>query len=100
LNFFCSIGIGSAHFQVGRYQDAARWFTRGLAEHPVGIWVNRFRAPAFALAGQMEQARQSFTELTGKYPELTLGDVRSALPHTPSYSDLACDGLASLGMRP
>jgi tetratricopeptide (TPR) repeat protein/AraC-like DNA-binding protein len=100
LNFFCSIGIGSAHFQAGRYEDAARWFTRGLNEHPVGVWVNRFRAPAFALAGQMEQARRSFTELTGEYPELTLGDVRSALPHTPSYSNLACDGLASLGMRP
>ncbi len=100
LNFFCSIGTGSAHFQAGRYEDAGRWFTRGLAEHPAGIWVNRFRAPAFALAGRSEQARRSFTELTDKYPELTLGDVRSALPHTPSFSDLACDGLASLGMRP
>ena len=100
LNFFCSIGTGSAYFQAGRYDDAARWFTRGLAEHPPGVWVDRFRAPAFALAGRKEQARRSFTELTGKYPELTLTDVRAALPHTPSFSDLACDGLASLGMRP
>jgi AraC-like DNA-binding protein/tetratricopeptide (TPR) repeat protein len=100
LNFFCSIGIGSAHFQAGRYDDAARWFTRGLAEHPPATWVNRFRAPAFALAGRMEQARHIFTELTHTYPELTIGDVRSALPHTSSFCDRASDSLASLGMRP
>lgn len=100
LNFFCSLGMGCAHFEAGRYDEAARWFTRGLAEHPPAAWVNRFRSAAFALAGRKEEARRSFAELTRTYPELTIGQVRSALPHTPSFRDRACEGLASLGMRP
>ncbi|WGD53408.1 helix-turn-helix domain-containing protein [Bradyrhizobium sp. CB1650] len=100
LNFFCSIGIGSAHFEVGRYEEAARWFTRGIAEHPPALWVNRFRAAAFALAGRKQEARQSFAELTCAYPDLTIGQVRRALPHTPGFCDRACEGLASLGMHP
>jgi AraC-like DNA-binding protein/tetratricopeptide (TPR) repeat protein len=100
LNFFCSLGTGCAHFGAGRYDEAARWFTRGLAEHPPAVWVNRFRTSALALAGRKEEARRSFDELTRAYPELTIGQVRSALPHTPSFRDRACEGLASLGMRP
>lgn len=100
LNFFCSLGIGCAHFGASRYDEAARWFTRGLAEHPPAVWVNRFRSAAFALAGRKEEARRCFAELTRAYPELTIGQVRSALPHTPSFRDRACEGLASLGMRP
>jgi len=95
LNFFCSIGIGSAHFEAGRYDEAARWFTRGLAERPTAVWVNRFRASAFALAGRKQEGRESLAELTRAYPELTIGQVRSALPHTPSYRDRACEGLAA-----
>ena len=100
LNFYCSLGIGSTHFGAGRYDEAARWFTRGLAEHPPAVWVNRFRSAAFALAGRKEEARRSFADLTRAYPELTIGQVRSALPHPPSFRDRACEGLASLGMRP
>jgi AraC-like DNA-binding protein len=100
LIFGCSIGIGSGHFLVGRYEEAARWWTRCLAEHPAAIWINRFRAPAFVLAGRKEKARESFAELTRAYPELTIAEVRSALPHPETYRDRVCEGLASLGMHP
>jgi AraC-like DNA-binding protein/tetratricopeptide (TPR) repeat protein len=100
LVFGCSIGIGSGHFQVGRYEEAARWWTRCLVEHPAANWINRFRAPAFALAGKKEEARRSFAELCQAYPELTIAEVRSALPHPQSYRDRVCEGLAYLGMRP
>lgn len=49
LSFFCSVGIASAHFAVGRYDEAARWFTRGLAEHPQAVWANRFAPRRFYL---------------------------------------------------
>jgi adenylate cyclase len=100
LIFGASIAIGSGHFLVGRYEEAARWWTRCLGEHPAAIWINRFRAAAFALAGKKDEARRSFAELTRAYPELTIAEVRSALPHPQAYRDHVCDGLASLGMRP
>jgi AraC-like DNA-binding protein/tetratricopeptide (TPR) repeat protein len=98
LNFYCSIGIASAHFEVGRYHEAARWFARGLTEHPQAVWANRFRAPALLLAGHKEEARRSFADLTRTYPHLTIAEVRSALPFTPSFCDRASEGLSSLGM--
>jgi adenylate cyclase len=99
LSFFCSLGTGCAHFEAGRYDEAERWWARGLAEHPPAVWVYRFRSAAFALAGRKEEARRSFAELTRTHPELTIGLLRSALPHTQNFRDRACEGLASLGMR-
>ena len=63
LNFLCSIGIASAHFEAARYQDAARCYRRGLAEQPKAIWVNRLLAPSYALAGRKDEAKRSFAEL-------------------------------------
>ena len=100
LNFFCSIGIAAAHFEAGRYEEAACWFTRGLAEHPSAVWVNRFRAPAYALASRKEEARRSVAELLRRYPDLTITDVRAALPHTPSFLERAAEGLEAAGLRP
>ena len=100
LNFCCAVGIGCAHFEVGHYDEAARWWTRVLAEQPWATWLNRFRASALALAGKKEEAQHSFAQFTRAYPELTLADVKLALPHTQSYHDRACEGLASLGMQP
>ena len=95
-----TIGIGSAHFEATRYEEAARWFTRALAEHPAAIWINRFRAPAFSLAGKKEEARLSFAELTRTYRALSIAEVRSSLPYTQSHWDRLCEGLANLGMPP
>ena len=100
LNFFCTIGIAAAHFEAARYDEAARWFTRGLAEHPSAIWVNRFRAPAYALAGRKEEARRSLDELARLYPDLTIAQVRSALPNTLSFLERQAEGLEAAGMRP
>lgn len=100
LSFFCTIGIAAAHFEAARYEEAAHWFTRGLAEHPSAIWVNRFRAPAYALAGRKHEAHQSLVELARLYPDLTIADVRSALPNTPSFLDRQAEGLEAAGMRP
>ena len=100
LNFFCSIGIASAHFGAGRYDQAVRWFTRGIAEHPSAIWADRFRAPAYALAGRKDEAKRSVAQLLAHYPDLTITDVRSALPHTLNHLDRVAEGLEAAGLRP
>jgi adenylate cyclase len=100
LNFFCTIGIAAAHFEAARYDEAASWFTRGLAEHPSAVWVNRFRVPAYALAGRKEEARRSLTDLLRRYPDLTIAEIRKALPHTPSFLDRAAEGLEAAGLHP
>jgi adenylate cyclase len=100
LNFFCSLGTAAAHFEAGRYDEATRWFTRGLDEHPSAVWINRFRAPAHALARRKEEAKRNVADLLRHYPDLTIADFRSALPHTPSFLDRASEGLEAAGLRP
>jgi AraC-like DNA-binding protein/tetratricopeptide (TPR) repeat protein len=100
LSFFCTLGIAASHFESGRYAEAARWFSRSLAEHPSAVWVNRFSAPAYALAGRMDEARRSLMELASAYPDLTIAQVRAALPNTPGFLDRQAEGLELAGMRP
>jgi AraC-like DNA-binding protein/tetratricopeptide (TPR) repeat protein len=100
LIFFCSIGMGAANFEIGRYAEAARWFSCVLAEHPPAVWINRNRAAALALAGNTHEARQSFGDLMTAYPGLTIAEVRTSLPHTETHRDRLCEALATLGMPP
>ena len=50
--------------------------------------------------GYKEQARQSLTELTRAFPDLTIAQVRSGLPYRSDFLDRVADGLESVGMRP
>jgi AraC-like DNA-binding protein/tetratricopeptide (TPR) repeat protein len=99
LNFFCTLGIAAAHFEAARYAEAADWFDRALAEHPAAVWVNRFRAPALALADRKEEARHSLAALLRLQPDLTLSEIRAALPNTPGFLDRQAEGLEAAGLR-
>ena len=99
LNFLCAIGIGAAHFEAARYEQAVRWFTRALSEHPTAVWNNRFLVPSYVLAGRTHEARRSFFEFTRDFPDLTIEQVRAGLPYSASFLDRVAEGLESVGMR-
>jgi AraC-like DNA-binding protein/tetratricopeptide (TPR) repeat protein len=98
LNFMCSIGIGSAQFDAGRYEEGALWFDRAIAEHPAAVWVNRFRAPALLLAGNKTGANRSFVALNERHPDLSIRSLRQAIPYTQEHWDRLAEGLVDLGM--
>jgi len=99
MSFLCSVGIGVSCFSAARYDEAASWLERALVENPAAIWINHTLAPAYALAGHEEDARRSFGNLVRIFPDLTIAQVRSGLPHRPGFLDRIADGLESLGMR-
>jgi AraC-like DNA-binding protein/tetratricopeptide (TPR) repeat protein len=99
LAFNSLVGIGCAHFEAGRYLDAARWQERALAEHPSAVWIHRTMCPAYVLAGVETEARRSVAALRQRYPGLTISEVRQALPPlTQSYSDLVVEALGTVGL--
>jgi AraC-like DNA-binding protein/TolB-like protein len=100
LGFLWSIGIASAKFQAERYDESILWYQRALGENPANTWANRFLAPAYVLAGRMDEGCRALTEFTTAYPGLTIADVRSGLPWNTLYLDRASEGLESAGMRP
>ena len=99
LSFLWAIGIGAAHFEATRYEEAIRWFRLALAEHPTAVWNHRFKVPAYVLAGRTAEAKQSFAEFARAYPELTISQIRAGLPYSPNFLDRVAEGLESVGMR-
>ena len=79
-------GIGVAHFNAGRFREAAQWHERALAEHPSLAWIHRTLAPAYMFAGERHKASDSLHRLKEGYPELTLAKVMDGLPPLPRAS--------------
>jgi AraC-like DNA-binding protein/TolB-like protein len=101
LAFNSLVGIGCAHFNSGRYLDAARWQERALIEHPSAAWVHRTLCPAYVLAGAETKALRSLAALRQHYPELTVAEVRQGLPPLPPATcDLVVDALHTVGLPP
>ncbi|WP_407155911.1 helix-turn-helix domain-containing protein [Bradyrhizobium sp. STM 3557] len=99
LAFNSMVGIGCAHFNAGRYIEAARWQQRALLEHPSALWVHRTMCPAYLLAGAGDEARRSMQALRAHYPELTLSEVRRGTPPLPdSYLSLMFEALSDAGL--
>jgi len=99
LNFLCAIGIGAAHFEAARYEQAVHWFTRALSEHPTAVWNNRFLVPAYVLAGRRDEAKQSFAAFTHAFPNLTIAQIRAGLPYSIGFLDRVAEGLETVGMH-
>jgi tetratricopeptide (TPR) repeat protein len=99
LSFNNLVGIGVAHFDAGRYLEAARWQARALAEHPTAVWVHRTMCPAYVLAGAEHEARRSLASLRAHYPDLTVAGVQQCLPPLqPAVRDLIFDALQTVGL--
>ena len=100
MPFLNSFGLGAISFETGHYDDAARWWKRGLAECPAADWGNRFLAPALALAGRKDEARASLGALRRSDPDWILGHPRTPQPHTAHFTNQMADGFERLGVRP
>ena len=101
LAFNNFVGIGIAHFNAGRYLEAARWQQRALIEHPSAAWVHRTMCPAYVLGGATSEARRSLAALREHYPDLTVAGVALGLPPlTQTVGDLIVGALHDIGLPP
>lgn len=101
LAFNNMYGIGVAHFNAGRFSEAAQWQQRALAERPALAWIHRTLCPAYVFAGARDQARESVRRLQDGYPELTLAKVTDGLPPLPRSSrERVVGALHDVGLPP
>ncbi|WP_114943770.1 adenylate/guanylate cyclase domain-containing protein [Microvirga calopogonii] len=98
MAFNCDIGIGCAHFIAKRYDEAAQWQEKGLRAKPRAAWIHRTLAPAYALAGDLDKARDSVGELVKGYPEIRISDIRGALAFSQEVLDRFAEGLRLAGL--
>jgi adenylate cyclase len=93
-------GIGSAHFNAGRYDEAAHWLRSAMREQPGMSWANRSLSVSYARLGERLKALESLEALRRFCPDLTVGQVVSAVPFTSDFLDRLGDGLSGLGLPP
>jgi adenylate cyclase len=96
----CFIGIGSACFEAGDYENAAHWKRRAMLEQPATAWVNRTLAVSYARLGDRLAALDSLEALRRYCPDVTTSQVVSAVPFTSGFLSRVAEGLDRLGLPP
>jgi TolB-like protein/Tfp pilus assembly protein PilF len=70
------IGVATAHFMAGRYDEAAQWAAMTLREWPDAHAALRISAASHALAGRLEQAQKPVARLLQLTPALCVSSLR------------------------
>ena len=98
MAFNCEMGIGCAHFIARRYDLAAQWQEKALASKPNTAWIYRTLAPAYALAGESDKARESVGELVKGYPGIRIIDILQAMAFSKEVMSRFAEGLRQAGL--
>ncbi|HSR71724.1 MAG TPA: tetratricopeptide repeat protein, partial [Kiloniellales bacterium] len=91
-------GIGSAHFNAGRYGATVQWLRKAQREQPGLSWANRSLSVSYARLGNRLKAHESLEALRRFCPDLTVGQVVAAVPFQPDFLDRLGNGLSELGL--
>ena len=92
------IGIGCAHFDAGRYEQAAFWKQKALQEHPGTAWINRTLSVSYARLGERLAALDAIEALGHYSPDLTIDRIVTSIPFTRDFLDRVAEGLNDLGV--
>jgi AraC-like DNA-binding protein/tetratricopeptide (TPR) repeat protein len=99
LAFNYYLGLGCAHFDVGRYAQAIQCFRHSINANPAAIWANMLLAPAYVLCGRQPEAQRSIAVVRALNPELTISRVTAGLSFFPQLlRDRIADGLEAAGL--
>jgi len=98
LRHITFIGMGSAHFAAGRYQQAAQWIGSAIKAYPESFWAERIAVAAVALTGARAEARRRARGLLRRDPDLTVAEARQAWPFRPAFMSRLGDGLEIAGL--
>ncbi len=93
------IGIGCAHFDAGRYEEAVLWKRKALLRQPGTAWINRTLSVSYARLGQRVAALDSLAELGRYSPDLTIDRIVTSIPFTQGFLDRVAEGLDDLGLH-
>jgi TolB-like protein len=91
-------GLGCAHFDAGRYEEAALWKRAALREDPGTAWINRSLSVSYSRLGDRLAALDSLEALRRYAPDITIGKIVRSLPFIQGFLDRVADGLDDLGL--
>jgi tetratricopeptide (TPR) repeat protein len=97
--FHFLVAIGTAHFVAGRYEEAAEWGRRVVAEQPMVPSGHRLVATSLGQLGRTEDARAALDHALKITPMLSEASIRRNI-HFKDPSDLEryISGLKAAGL--
>jgi TolB-like protein/class 3 adenylate cyclase/thioredoxin-like negative regulator of GroEL len=98
-NIVFMIGVGHAHYQAGRYDDAVKHTQNALQQRPEHFGVLRQLSASLAQAGRMEEARATLERLKQLQTDASLAWVNENLPLGPDAMKHYLDGLRKAGLQ-
>jgi adenylate cyclase len=78
--FFTMSAIGCAYMLARRFDEAIKWTSRALREHPTFAPALRFHAVCLVELGRMGEARDTVAHLLQLEPGLTISTLRRRVP--------------------
>ena len=99
LLFLMQRGTATGHFYTGRYDEAAAWSAKSIAENPNYSLTWRVAAASNAFLGRQEQAQKAMARLRQLEPALRIATIPYVvLPHHPSALARIKEGLRKAGL--
>jgi adenylate cyclase len=98
MNFNCFLGIGHAHFAAERYEEALPWWQKGLLERPELTWPLRNVAASLAMLGRISEAQEVMRRFRQGYPDITISQITSVVPHRGDYARRYAEALRLAGL--
>src|SRR6516165_3409456 len=98
-NIVFLIGVGKAHYQAGRYDDAVKHTQNALQQRPEHFGALRQLSASLAQAGLMEEARATLERLKQLQTDVSLAWVNENLPLGPDAMKHYLEGLRKAGLE-
>jgi adenylate cyclase len=98
-NIVFMIGLGHAHYQAGRYNEAVKHTHNALQQRPEHFGALRQLSASLAQAGRMEEARAILGRLKQLQSDVSLTWAKENLPLGPDAMTHYLDGLRKAGLE-
>ncbi len=93
------VGIGTAHFVTGDYQEAANFADRAQQSRPSAPAGHRLKATSLAHLGRLEEAHQAVAKMLELRPNMTVTAVKSTIIFKhPKHTEKFLAGLLLAGL--
>ena len=93
------IGIGTAHFVAGDYQEAVNFADRARQARPNAPATHRLMATGLARLGKLEEANQAVVKMLDLRPNMTVTAVRNTIKFKNSeHAEKYLEGLRLAGL--
>jgi adenylate cyclase len=98
-NAIFNVGLASAHYQAGRYNEAIGCSRKALQQRSGLTNAHRIYVASLAQAGQIDEARAALAQLQKLQPEHSIAWIERNIPYTSGPMAKFLEGMRKAGLQ-